>query len=106
LEQVLRELGWWDCLRGSSVQRRGPCPIHGAKETNSRCFSVNLHKNIFQCFDAACAAKGNVLDLWAKRHRLPLPDAARNLAQRFTLPAERRRGTRKGTRSRCATDGD
>jgi transposase len=99
MEQALRELGWWDCLRGGSVQRRGPCPIHGSTHTTSRCFSVNLHKNIFQCFDATCAAKGNVLDLWAQRHRLSLLDAARDLTQRFRLPTEQRRGTRNGTRS-------
>jgi transposase len=105
MEQLLRELGWWDCLRGSSTQRRGPCPIHGSKDTTSRCFSVNLHKNIFQCFDAACAAKGNVLDLWAQRNRLPLLDAARDLAQRFTLPTQQRRGTRNGTRCCRAIQG-
>jgi transposase len=106
MEQVLRELGWWECLRGDSRQRRGPCPIHGSTHATSRCFSVNLHKNIFQCFDAACAAKGNVLDLWAQRHRLSLLEAARDLAQRFAVPAEQRRGTRNGTRSGRLTPGD
>lgn len=86
LETVLRELDWWECLRGSSGQRRGPCPLHDTKEAASRCFSVNLHKNIFQCFAAACAAKGNILDLWAQRHQLPLLEAARDLAHRFLPP--------------------
>jgi hypothetical protein len=27
-------------------------------------FSVHLRENVFQCFDAACAKKGNVIDLW------------------------------------------
>jgi transposase len=48
MEAVLRELGWWDCLRGSGGQRRGPCPLHASKDTTSRCFSVNLHKNVFR----------------------------------------------------------
>jgi transposase len=104
IEQVLQELGWWHCLRGTASQRRGPCPIHGTVDGTNRCFSVNLRKNIFQCFHAACAAKGNVLDLWAQRHRLPLPAAARDLAQRFALPAEQRRGTRNGTRSSISGD--
>ena len=105
MEQVLRELGWWDYLHGDTRQRRGPCPIHGSTHATSRCFSVNLHKNIFQCFDVACAAKGNVLDLWAQHHRLALLDAARDLAERFAVPAEQRRGTRNGTRSGRSTAG-
>lgn len=89
LEAVLRELGWWDCLRGSGTQRRGPCPLHDSKASPS--FSVNLHKNIFQCFAADCAAKGNVLDLWAQHHKLPLLEAARDLAQRFLSPGPEKR---------------
>jgi transposase len=95
IEQVLRELHWWDCLKGSGPQRRGPCPIHEPSCAQGRCFSVNLDKSVFQCFDASCGAKGNVLDLWAQCQRLSLPQAAENLAQRFGFAAEQRRGTRK-----------
>jgi transposase len=105
LEQVLRELNWWDCLKGRGAQRRGPCPIHGPSSTNGRCFSVNLEKNVFQCFDASCAAKGNVLDLWAQSQRLPIPEAAHSLAERFGLATEQRRGTRTGTRPRTQPKG-
>jgi transposase len=88
LEQVLRELRWWDCLKGSGPQRRGPCPIHEAPSTQGRCFSVHLEKNVFQCFDASCGAKGNVLDLWAQCQRLSISQAAEDLAQRFKPAAE------------------
>ena len=85
IEQVLRHLGHLDCLRGSGVQRRGPCPVHGSSQAGSRSFSVNLHKNVFRCFCPQCGAKGNVLDLWAAVHGLPLGEAARHLAQTFGL---------------------
>jgi DNA primase len=85
IEQVLRELHWWDCLRGNGVQLRGPCPLHASPDSRSRTFSVNLRKNAFQCFDTACAAHGNALDLWAQKHHLSLVQAAQDLAQRFGL---------------------
>ena len=88
MEQVLRELHWWDCLKGHGVQRRGPCPIHEESSTPSRSFSVNLGKNVFQCFDASCGARGNVLDLWAQSRRLPLSQAAHELAERLGISAE------------------
>jgi len=85
MEQVLRHLGHLDALRGSGPQRRGPCPAHGSSHAGSRSFSVNLVKNVFRCFCPECGAKGNVLDLWAAVHGLPLGEAARHLAQTFRL---------------------
>ena len=97
--QVLRELHWWDCLKGSGAQRRGPCPIHGPSSPQGRCFSVHLEKKVFQGFDASCGAKGNVLDLWAQSRGVTISQAAHDLAQRLGITTEERRGTRKGTRS-------
>ena len=51
--------------------------------------SVQLGKNLFHCFQAECAAHGNVLDLWAAVHRLPLYEAALHLAATFHLPTNR-----------------
>jgi transposase len=85
LEQVLRHLNLLDQLHGSGQQRRGPCPIHGHATDRQHTFSVHFGKNAFQCFQADCAAKGNVLDFWAALHRLPLYDAALNLADAFHL---------------------
>ena len=42
-------------------------------------FLVNLQRNV--CFDAICWAKGNVLDLWAGVHQIPLKEAAWYLAE-------------------------
>jgi putative transposase len=85
IEQVLRHLGHLDSLRGSGPQRRGPCPVHGSSHAGSRSFSVNFEKNVFRCFSPECGAHGNVLDLWAAVHHLPLGEAARHLAQTFGL---------------------
>jgi len=82
MEQVLSRLGCLADLRGGS-QRRGRCPIHGQTGDGRRSFSVNLEKNVFQCFHPECGMKGNVLDLWAAVHRLPLREAALHLVKTF-----------------------
>jgi hypothetical protein len=89
MEQVLRHLGFLDSLRGSAAQKRGPCPVHGQAADRTRTFSVHLGKNVCQCFDAACGVHGNVLDLWAALHRLPLYEAALHLAETFGLARNR-----------------
>jgi transposase len=95
MEQVLAQLGCLTRLKGSGVQRRGPCPIHAASDTRHRCFSVNLEKKVFHCFHPACGAQGNVLDLWAAVRRLPLYAAARDLAETFQVPLVFLSGTGK-----------
>ena len=102
LEQVLKQLGYFDALRGFGPQRRGPCPLHDQPEERFRSFSVNLAKNVFQCFHPSCRAAGNVLDLWAAVHRLPLVEAARHLAETFHVPLTvqpNTRNQRRGTRT-------
>ena len=89
LEQLLRHLGLFTQLHGSGPQRRGPCPIHGHAADRQHTFSAHLGKNVFQCFQADCAVKGNVLDFWAALHRLPLYEAALHLAATFHLPRNR-----------------
>jgi hypothetical protein len=89
MEQVLEHLGLMNELRGCGDQRRGPCPVHSEPGDAKRTFSVHLGKNAFQCFHADCGIKGNVLDLWAAIHRLPLYDAALNLAETLHLHRNR-----------------
>ncbi len=86
MEQVLQHLGLLDNLRGRGLQRRGPCPIHAQPTDTKPTFSAHLGKHIFQCFHADCRAQGNVLDLWAAMHKLPLYEAALHLAETFHLP--------------------
>jgi transposase len=95
MEQVLTHLGCFNQLHGPGPQKRGPCPLHGGKASRPRSFSVNLTKKVFQCFHPPCAAKGNVLDLWAAVHGMPLYQAAIHLAQTFNLPLSARNGTEK-----------
>ncbi len=104
MEQVLQHLGYFASLRGRGQQRRGPCPVHSQPTAPERTFSVHLGKNAFQCFHAECAVKGNVLDLWAAIHRLPLYEAALDLAETFQVPRNREEEPVKGTSSpRTAT---
>ena len=98
MEQVLRHLGLFPQLRGHGQQRRGPCPVHSPATAVERTFSVHLGKNVFQCFQADCALKGNVLDLWAAIHRLPLYEAALHLAGTFQVPRTREEEPVVGTR--------
>jgi DNA primase len=84
MEQVLAHLGCLAELRGQS-QRRGRCPVHTEPGDRDRSFSANLEKNLFHCIHAECRAQGNVLDLWAAVHRMPLRDAALHLAKTFQL---------------------
>jgi len=85
MEQVLAQLGCLSRMKGSAAQRRGPCPLHAPADPRNRSFSVNLDKKVFHCFHPPCGAHGNVLDLWAATHRLPLYEAARHLAETFHL---------------------
>jgi transposase len=89
MEEVLKHLGLFERLRGRGHQRRGACPLHSQPGDQKPSFSVHLGKKAFQCFQADCRAQGNVLDLWAAMHRLPLYEAALHLAGTFQLAVNR-----------------
>ncbi len=89
ISQVLQHLGLLARMHCRGPQLRGPCPIHGQPKDTSRTFSVHVGKNIFRCFHANCGAQGNVLDLWAAIHKLPLHEAALHLADAFGLRPNR-----------------
>src|SRR5262249_142702 len=98
MEQVLEHLGLWAQLRGSGQQRRGPCPVHSHPADRERTFSVHLGTNAFEWLEGDWGVKGNVLDLWAAIHRLPLYDAALHLAETMGIPRNREEASVKGTR--------
>ena len=50
-----------------------------------RSLSVILEKNVFRCLATPCQASGNALDFWAQLHRLPIYEAALEIAQTFPL---------------------
>jgi DNA primase len=73
MERVLDLIGYHPTSRRAH-QLRGACPFHASELPHPRCFSVNLTRGLFRCFD--CGAQGNQLDLWARQCRLPLYKAA------------------------------
>ncbi len=80
MTEVLQLLGFvprWS----SGDQRRGPGPVHGSTSPHSRTFSVNLTKNMFQCF--RCGAAGNQLDLWGAVTKQSLHEAAVDLCTKL-----------------------
>jgi transposase len=83
IQRVLEHLKLFAELRGRGHQWRGSCPVHG--QGKGRTFSVHLEQNVFQCFAAKCAIKGDVIDLWAAVKRLNLRDAALDLVTFFNL---------------------
>jgi transposase len=94
IARLLDHLGLATRLSGAGPQRRGPCPIHRG-DARGRSFSVHLDDNVFACFDPACAAKGDVIDLWAAVNCMSLRQAALDLVQTFGLePAPRPRAAR------------
>lgn len=68
-----------------SAQHLGPCPIHEPTATSGRKFSANLKRQVFRCFDPACGAQGNVLDLWIAHTKLDTYEAAEDLAKSFGI---------------------
>jgi DNA primase len=76
MERVLNLIDYHPTSR-RGYQLRGACPFHISEHPNQRCFSVNLTKGLFRCFE--CGAQGNHLDLWARLRRLPLHKAALDL---------------------------
>jgi transposase len=85
IQHVLQHLNLFAGLRGRGSQWRGACPVHG--QGKGRTFSVNLAESVFQCFDAKCAIRGDVIDLWAAVKGLKLRDAALELVTLFNLEA-------------------
>ena len=90
---MLRHLGLFEDLKGRAPQLRGCCPFHEG-DRRRRTLSVHLGKNVFHCFQANCQAQGNALDFWAAYRRLPIYEAALDLAATFRLPRNREEATR------------
>jgi transposase len=94
MARVLDHLGLTPRLKGSSPQRRGPCPLQRGDQ-RGRTFSVNLDANVFHCHDARCGKQGDVIDLWAAVMGMSLREAALDLAVTFNLQPAPARGTEK-----------
>lgn len=103
IQGVLERLGYWQSMKGAGPQRRGPCPLHDRPDQRYRSFAVNTSKNVYCCFHPDCNARGNVLDLWAAAHQLPLYDAAMSLAEAFNLDPYDNPGSEKRNPSLTAS---
>ena len=81
-EQVLRYYGIEINRKGEQHQGQCPLPDHGGIR-DSPTFSVNLERNIFQCF--GCKARGNVLEFAVLMEKVSLNDgrAFRDVALRL-----------------------
>lgn len=90
LSEVLALVGYQPHRRRGE-QRRGPCPVHGARSTTSRCFAAHLGKNVWHCF--RCGAGGNALDLWATLTKQGIYEAVLDLYQRLGRTPPRKETT-------------
>lgn len=91
LKMVLEHYGLMEGLKQSGKNWVGCCPIH--KGTNSKQFSVNLERSLWNCF-GNCQAGGNVLDFVAKIEGLSIHDAALLLQNRFLKGQKDEGGTK------------
>lgn len=78
MERVLDLIGYRPTSRRGN-QLRGACPFHDAEHPHPRCFSVEIRRGVFRCFD--CGVEGNQLDLWVRLRHLPLHKAALDLCE-------------------------
>jgi transposase len=94
IARILDHLGLSARLKGTGAQRRCPCPIHRG-DARGRTFSANLDANVYQCFDASCGSKGDIIDLWAAVRGLSLRAAAIDIVHTFGLEPSSQTGTEK-----------
>lgn len=67
-------------LKKAGVRYTGLCPFHAEKTPS---FSVNPQGQFFHCF--GCGESGDVFSFIMKYHRLPFPEALKELAQRYHI---------------------
>jgi DNA primase len=85
MEQILSHYELLPSLRGRGSQRRGICPIHRGK--NKTQFSVNLDKNVWQCF-SDCHCGGDILEFVSRMENVDLRQAALKICDWFGLHLE------------------
>jgi len=78
MEEVLSRLNF-EAVTQHGDQLRGPCPVHGSSNPQSRSFSVNIRSGRYFCHK--CKSQGNQLELWAAVRKMPIYEAAVDLCQ-------------------------
>ena len=85
-EQVLERLDLLPGLERAGDELRGQCPICKRGDAKSKSFSINVSKQVFQCF--ACKKRGNVLDFTAAAPDTDVHRAALWLRDQFLANPE------------------
>jgi DNA primase len=81
MQMILNRYGL--VLKQSGQELRGKCPIHHG--SNDKHFTVNVSKNVFQCFFERCGAHGNLLDFVAAMEQCSVREAAIKLSEWFEI---------------------
>jgi hypothetical protein len=102
MEMVLSRYGILGNLKRMGTQFRGCCPIHHG--SNTKQFVADLPSNTWYCFGDECERGGGVIDFVALRENVSVPQAARLLAEWFSIsPAQKahqRKHRKKGMNAR------
>ncbi len=101
IEEILGRMSW-EATERRGDQLRGACPLcspsarsgsgsepasqlsttdSGETTVDHRSFSVNLRRNIFQCF--RCKRSGTILDLWSHHRSLSIHAAGLEIRERM-----------------------
>ena len=99
IKMVLDRYGLFETLKKSGKNHAGCCPIH--KGSNPRQFTVNLEKNIFNCF-GDCKSGGNVLDFVAKMENVSIHEAGLLLKNWFLGNGSTKKAEKKKRKARPA----
>ena len=77
-------LGGHEAYHGFGAQKPRPCPIcRSAEGKRHRSFSVHLDCGIYRCLHPHYKAQGTVLDFLTTCRGIRVPEAARDLTERF-----------------------
>lgn len=93
--QVLERLDLLPGLERAGDELRGQCPICKKGDAKSKSFSINVSKQVFQCF--ACKKRGNVLDFTAAVRDTDVHRAALWLCDQFLTTPETPKSTQTET---------
>jgi DNA primase len=89
---IVELIGQFVQLKRGGQNYMGLCPFHSEKAPS---FTVSQTKQMFHCF--GCKKGGDVFAFWMEYHKVPFPDALRDLAERYhvTLPQRQMTSSQK-----------
>jgi len=83
IADIVELIGQYVQLKKAGQNHIGLCPFHSEKDPS---FTVSPAKQMFHCF--GCKKGGDIFGFWMEYHKVPFPQALRDLANRYhvTLP--------------------